>query len=202
MADVKTLTDEVDDYFDKSEAYSGLLPQGIYPAHITDMNVKKNKEIRSRREEGKKHVCDIYEFTYQVAPEAKDYEFKLNDDENISGVNFIGRSIRGKGIFKFKTVSPTDTKLINNAGGNKGFKYFLDAVSFKCETKVINDSRGERTVSLLPDLLLEDVKGKPVLVTVSHREWKGDDDNTRIAVEVSDTKIWESGKMTEDDIPF
>ena len=56
-------------------------------------------------------------------------------------------------------------------------------------------------------LMTDDVEGRPVMVTVTHREWKGKQGDTMTAVEVSDTKLWESGKpkkttMSEEDIPF
>ena len=200
MANLDDLT--LEDYYDESENFSGKIPQGVFPAHIMDMNVKEDIPIKSRTETGIQHLCDIYEFTYQIAPEAASEEYKVNDTEVVKGQAFVGKTVKGKGVFKFKSV-PADKKgFKNNSGGNKGFKTFLDSVKVELESKEIEDARGARTVLVLPDLTLDDVKGKPVLITVTHREWQGRDDKTMVSVEVNGTKEWSTGVALEEDIPF
>ena len=126
MANLDDLT--LEDYYDESENFSGKIPQGVFPAHIMDMNVKEDIPIKSRTETGIQHLCDIYEFTYQIAPEAASEEYKVNDTEVVKGQAFVGKTVKGKGVFKFKSV-PADKKgFKNNSGGNKGFKTFLDSV--------------------------------------------------------------------------
>ena len=195
-----------DDYFDETENFSGKIPQGVYPANIIGVEVKPNVKVKSRVESGKNHMCDVYTLTYKIAPEAANEEYPLDDDKTVNGNVFVGKTVKGKGIFKFKSITEDNAKkgFIPNAGGNRGFKMFLDSIGFPCKTKEITDSRGTRTVTVLPDLVNNDVNGIPVLVTVQHREWKGREGDTMIAVEVSKTKEWESGKPLEndEDIPF
>ena len=207
MSDLNSIMQ--DDYFDESESFSGRLPEGIYPANITGVEVKPDVTVKSRVQSGKKHLCDVYTLSYQIAPEASKSDFEV-DGKKVNGATFIGKTVKGKGIFKFKSVTEDQAKngFIPNAGGNKGFKMFLDSVGFNCQTKEITDIRGTRSVTILPDLADSDVNGRPVLVTVSHREWKGREGDTMIAVEVSKTKEWEGGEPlkvetnTDDDIPF
>lgn len=192
----------MEDYYDESENFTGKIPQGVYPAHIVDMNVKENIDIKSRTESGVKHQCDIYEFTYEIAPEAASEEYKINDTEVVKGQAFVGKTVKGKGVFKFKSVPKDKVGYKPNAGGNGGFKKFLDSIGIELETKEIEDSRGARTVLVLPDLTIADVKGKPALVTVTHREWEGKEGKTMVSVEVNGTKEWSTGKALEEDIPF
>ena len=202
---ISNLIDDLEDFYDESAGgFKGFVPQGVYPAHIVDMNVKTAVPIKSRNEQGKQHLADIYEFSYAIAEEASSETYKTAEGEDVSGAEFVGKTIKGKGVFKFKSISQADAAkgFIPNPGGNKGFKIFLDAIDWKFDTKEIEDQRGKRTVTILPDLMVDDVKGHPVFVTVAHREWEGREGKTMVSVEVAATQLWKDGTKQEDEIPF
>ena len=112
MSDVATILDSdspSDAWYDPSADFSGVMPVGAYKAYAKDLVVKENLVVRS------KYLADVYEVKFEVAEENAENVYDV-DGKEVSGKSFVGKEIRSKGFFRFK--SPSDNKLQPNSGGN------------------------------------------------------------------------------------
>ena len=101
-----------------------IVPEGDFYAHVSDYSVKDDVDIRD------KHLADIYNLTFKLAEENSDKDFREH-----SGSAFVGKTIRSKGFFRFK--SPTQKNLQPNSGGNREFKELCESLGIKQEEKVV-----------------------------------------------------------------
>jgi len=171
-----------------------VVPEGTYPAHAWTLNLKhQSKQVKSRDVQGKFHVADIYELEYKVADDVESMGF--NDADKLKG-----KVIRSNGVFVFK--DPEGAKdCLPNPQGNWQYNNLLKVFGIKLKDKEIKDGKGNaKTVKVLPRLQEQQIKGKPCLVSVKHRQWE---DKTYANVNRVDK--WEKGKQLEEDladIPF
>ena len=95
-----------DAWFDPSEAKSTPLEEGSYSAQVTDLVIKKDKEVQG------KFLADIYEPVFEIK----------------------GREVKHKGLFRFKKPDPsTHPNLEENSGSNKSYKELVESFSVKIE---------------------------------------------------------------------
>jgi hypothetical protein len=77
MSNVDTILDKStsEAYYDPSMDFSGLMPEGMYKAHATDLVIKENIVIKN------KYISDIYEVKFEIAPENKENTYEDNGSE-------------------------------------------------------------------------------------------------------------------------
>ena len=196
-------------YYDAALNYKGDAPEGTYPGHISNLNVKENVEIKRS-----KSVADILEVFVTIADDARELDFPTEDGKKESGALFVGRDYKSRGIFKFK--SPPE-HLVNkgystNPGGNSGYRDFCSNIGLELE--VVEERDSGQHLYKLPDITVDTIRGLPVLATLSKRMWK-DSKGEQIlseksgkpmySMEVVSILPWENGEQKDfgmDDVPF
>tara|TARA_R100001082_G_scaffold86338_1_gene52927 strand:- start:2996 stop:3559 length:564 start_codon:yes stop_codon:yes gene_type:complete len=173
-------------FYDPSEDTPNVItPEGEYYAHIKDVTVKEDVVIRG------KYLADIYNIIFKLAHENSDKEFN-----GISGSRFVGKEVRSKGFFRFKT--PDSPNLEPNTGGNGGYKAMVESLGLKVEEKEVNG----KTVYALPSINPADVEGLPAIIKVGHDTWKNRDGEDVISPQAVGVFKWANGKREEADLPF
>ena len=208
MSDINEMLDGLD-YFDEQEKeWGGITPEGQYKAQIVEVDIKHDHESIARKDKTKKNISNIYEVTYRLHADNAKETFKDAEGSEVQGGALVDRTVKGRRVYKFKTptTEQSNRDFIANPGNNGGYFKFCTAVNAQIEEKEITVPAGQRMVKVLPDLTKEDLLGKPVLVTVKHRVWKGKDGKEIIiestgkpgrSAEVYDVALWDGGPTDE-----
>ena len=179
----------------KNSDWKRPLTQGEYLGHI--------KDISTRDVSFKNYKATVYNYFFEVAKEngIKSYTFK---DEEYSGSEYVGRTIKGSGVFKFLTPKEGDNFEANPSGNDK---YLLFCKSIGVEVK-----REEReidgkkvTVEIMPSLSEEDIQGKPAVGVVGRGKPYTNKNGKEINPwEVKFVKSWGKGETKDftEEIPF
>ena len=131
------------------------------------MVIKEDKEIQG------KFLADIYEPVF----------------------NINGKSVRHKGLFRFKKPNPSlYPNLQADMGSNAGYYKFCDTLG------VASEKDGKM---FLPQLTLEMLKEYVYQVEVVMEEWTGREGNTMKTARVKFVKsAQKQGNLEEEDLPF
>ena len=170
-------------YFDPEANEMTMVPEGLYPAHITSLNVKEDVVVKG------KWLADIYVPSFTIAKESNDAAgMKVND------------SNYGQGVFRFKKPDSSSGLEDRRGGGNHGYKNLLDALQVKAEEHKTEDGR---KLYKLPRLVEENVVGLPVLIKVFHQKYQSSGEE-RVSVKAAVESGWTEGQRVEveDDLPF
>jgi len=203
MADVSTfdLTDDiVVGIYDPLEDVKKevLVAKQNYPAHITEVI---EREVRVKN----KYKAIVYNCRVEIAPECADKTFKTLDGRVIKGDNYVGRSVKVKGIFMFLTPKSGDD-FKANAGANKEYLDFCSAIGYELKDVEIEVGGAKRTVKQFPVLSKDDIIGKPMMAFIDDYKWKNREGNWVTTSNVKGWNSWAEGgiKATEydDGIPF
>lgn len=201
-------------YYDEALDYRGDAPEGTYPGHISNLNIKENIEIKRS-----KSIADILEVFVTIDDAAKSLEFPIDPKDSskgkISGALFVGREYKSKGIFVFKNP-PEHLKGLGytkNPGGNGGARTFCNNIGI--ELVIAEERESGKHLYKLPSLTLDSIQGLPVLITLSKRYWK-DSRGEQIlseshgkpmySMEIMSFLPWEAGTKKDfgygEDVPF
>jgi hypothetical protein len=165
-----------------------MLPEGDYYAHVKEVSIKENVVVKS------KFLSDIYNLTFTVAKENAD-----NSYGDISGIAFVGKDIKSKGFFRFKTPDKSKyPNLSENAGSNKGFMSLLDGLSIPSNKREVDG----RTLFELPMLSSVEADGLPAIVKVVHDKWVNRDGEDVTTPKVVAIYNWKTGVKKEAELPF
>jgi hypothetical protein len=197
-------------YFDPDDTQEYVpLPRGKYSAHITNVELKReNLSINSRSNPGAKHLCDIYNVTYEIDPSISNLTLRDDEGNEHPGSNFSGRKVLSKGFFLFKNPNGREDHL-PNPGGNARMHFLLKASGYPIDKAVIEDDTGnKKEVERLPVYLDGDkMVGKPVIINVVHEEWTDKEGEEKITPKESGVSEWKEGQAIEletdtEDLPF
>jgi len=173
-------------FYDPTEDKPNVItPEGEYYAHVKDVTMKEDVVVRG------KYLADIYNVIFKLAPENSDKEFN-----GIGGNAFVGKEIRSKGFFRFKT--PDSPNLEPNAGGNGGYKVMIEALGLKIEEKEVDG----KTMYALPSVNPADVEGLPAIIKIVHETWKNRDGEDMTSPKAVGIFKWANGKRDDSDLPF
>lgn len=197
-------------YFDPDDTQEYVpLPRGKYNAHITGIQLKRqDMSINSRSEPGAKHLCDIYDVTYEVDPSVGDLTIRDDQGTEYNGSTFSGRKVLSKGFFLFKQPNGREDHL-PNPGGNARVHYLLKATGYPIDKVMVEDKKGnKKEVEKLPVYLDENkLVGKPVIINVIHDEWTDKEGATKVTPKENGVSEWKGGhsielETAEEDLPF
>ena len=186
-------------YYDpKENDRVSLIPKQLYPVHA------KKVDIRDVRVKGK-YKATVYNVYYQIAEECSKHTF-LTDKGEVTGAGFVGKEIRGTGVFMFLNPEPGDDFESNN-GANESYLRFCENIGVECpEVEVELD--GEKTkVKQFPVLDASDLIGKPIKAYIVEESWRDKSGQSRTSVKAVGFEKWEAPlrddlKDKHDDIPF
>ena len=176
---------------------------GEYFGHIAKVTTR---EVDTHK---KQHRALVYNFEVRVADEncTNNYTYPWgNTTYNTGGEEYIGKTIRARGVFRYLVPKDGDT-FTANAEGNKSFTYFCDALQIEMPTKTKTINGEEVVVKSLPMLEESDLLGKPVVAVVGEgNKYTNKNGKEVTPKEVKFVKVWRDGhtkEITSDaDIPF
>ena len=184
-------------YYDpKENDRVSLIPKQLYPVHA------KKVDIRDVRVKGK-YKATVYNVYYQIAEECSKHTF-LTDKGEVTGAGFVGKEIRGTGVFMFLNPEPGDDFESNN-GANERYLHFCEHLKIDCPEVEVELEGEKRMVKQFPTLIEKDIIGKPLLGFIDTESYINNDGETRISFKVKDFTKWEDGKFKDfelADLPF
>tara|TARA_R100001082_G_C4356550_1_gene157160 strand:+ start:605 stop:1252 length:648 start_codon:yes stop_codon:yes gene_type:complete len=156
-----------------------------------------------------KAVVYNYEFVIDKANENQTYEYNSYQDNSkmtSSGKDYIGRSYRSSGIFRFLEPEEGDD-FISNSEGNKSYFRFCETIGIDIEKKVVQMDGQDVEVKVLPSLSTSDINGKPAIAVIDKgKPYTTQDGKERTPYVVKFVKTWEGGESKSveagDAIPF
>lgn len=206
--------DEVFDDLVKSDNESYIIPgtsdrqkqfkagspnvEGEFFGHLKDSS---QREVSYTRD-GSKYKAIVYNYYVEIADENQAHKYTVGET-TYSGKDYIGRSYRSKGVFRF--LEPKDgDDFVSNRDGNKGYFSFCKSIGVECPTKIVKIDGKDVEVNQLPVLTQGDIEGKPVIGIIKKgKPYNNKDGESRTPHEVIFVKNWADGKeKTFDDIPF
>ena len=210
MKDFEGIVEEdTEIYYDEALDYKGDAPEGTYFAHISNLNIKQDIEIKRS-----KSIADILEVFVTIADDTKLQEFPTDEGKKVSGALFVGRDYKSKGIFKFKSP-PEHLKnkgYTTNPGGNSGYRDFCTNIGLELE--IVEERDSGQHLYKLPDITIDKIRGLPVLATLSKRMWKNNKGEAVLSeksgkpmysMEITNFLPWANGNKKDfgmDDVPF
>lgn len=153
--------------YDPAKDPMAPIAEGVFPAHIVGCSIDTDRIIKGTS------LADIYNPMYRIAEAAADRTYYLIDADGkgieVSGEEYVGREVKGSGIFRFKNPSG-DSRfrgLKDNAGGNFRYMEFTDFIGVKPEKRMVDGKATFRLRALTEDDLL----GKPLYISVFESTW-------------------------------
>ena len=171
------------------------LTEGEYLGHI--------KDVSTREVSFNGYKATVYNYWVEVAKENEKMNYSFQG-EFYDGSDYVGRNIKGLGVFKFLTPKEGDDFEANPSGNDK---YLLFCKSIGVEIKKEErDIDGQKvTVEIMPDLSEDDINGRPVVAVVG----RGKPYTNKSGKEVTPwqckfVKSWDDGEIRDfsEEIPF
>ena len=209
--------DVFDDLLNKKESYfvpgsskgKKVAPnvRGEFYGHLQNATMK---EVSWKRD-GKKYKAVVYNYEFLIdgANESQSYTYtSYTDDKEMtaSGKDYIGRSYRSNGIFRFLEPEEGDD-FVSNSEGNKSYFRFCETLNVDIEKKVVQMDGQDVEVKVLPSLSTSEINGKPAIAIIDKgKPYTTQDGKERTPYLVKFIKTWEGGEAKSmeagDAIPF
>ena len=171
------------------------LNEGEYLGHL--------KDISTREVTFKGYKALVYNYFFEVAKENSVQKYTFRDEE-YSGSEYVGRTIKGSGIFKFITPKEGDDFEANPSGNDKYFLFCKTlGVDIKKEDREIDGKK--ITVEIMPSLSEEDIVGRPAVGVVGRGKPYTNKNGKEIKPWfVKFVKAWDDGEIRDfnEEIPF
>ena len=177
--------------------------RGEFYGHLADAQMK---EV-SWTKDGEKFKAIVYNYSFVVdeANKSQSYtysSYKDASEQHASGEEYVGRSYKANGVFRFLEPSEGDD-FKSNASGNKSYLRFCETLGIKIEKKVMQMEGQDVEVQVLPSLSASEINGKPAIAVVDKgKPYTGKDGKERTPFVVKFIKTWEDGEVKNEDIPF
>ena len=171
------------------------LNEGEYLGHL--------KDITTREVSFKGYKATVYNYFFEVAKEngIKSYTFK---DEEYSGSEYVGRTIKGSGVFKFLTPKEGDDFEANPSGNDK-YLLFCKSIGIPVKQEEREIDGKKVTVEIMPSLSEEDINGRPVIAVVDRGKPYINKQGKEVSPwQVKFVKPWDEGEIRNfnEEIPF
>ena len=171
------------------------LNEGEYLCHI--------KDVSTREVSFNGYKATVYNYWVEVAEGNKVMRYTFKDD-NYDGEDYIGRNIKGLGIFKFLTPKEGDDFQANPSGNDK-YLLFCKSIGFevKREERVLDGKK--INVEIMPSLSEDDINGRPVTAVVGRGKPYTNKQGKEVNPwQVKFVKSWDEGEIRNfnEEIPF
>ena len=171
------------------------LNEGEYLGHI--------KDVSTREVSFNGYKATVYNYWVEVAKENEKMNYSFQG-EFYDGSDYVGRNIKGLGVFKFLTPKEGDDFEANPSGNDK---YLLFCKSIGVEIKKEERDMGGKkvTVEIMPSLSEEDINGRPVTAVVGRGKPYTNKNGKEIKPwQAKFVKSWDEGEAKDfnQEIPF
>ena len=171
------------------------LNEGEYLGHI--------KDVSTREVSFNGYKATVYNYWVEVAKENEKMNYSFQG-ESYDGSDYVGRNIKGLGVFKFLTPKEGDDFEANPSGNDK---YLLFCKSIGVEIKKEERDMGGKkvTVEIMPSLSEEDINGRPVTAVVGRGKPYTNKNGKEIKPwQAKFVKSWDEGEIRDfnEEIPF
>ena len=140
-----------------------------------------------------------YEFVIDAKNSEQTYE---KDGQTFKGEEYVGRTYRSNGIFRFLEPQKGDD-FESNSSGNKRYFQFCETVGVEIPRKVVKMKGQDVEVQVLPPLKGTDIDGAPAIALIdAGKPYKNKEGEERTPHVVKFVKAWEGGVKKDADIPF
>ena len=140
-----------------------------------------------------------YEFVVDTKNSEQSYDGK---DGKYKGEEYVGRTYRSNGIFRFLEPKEGDD-FESNSSGNKRYFQFCETIGVEIPRKVVKMEGKDVEVQVLPPLKGTDIDGAPAIALIdAGKPYKNKDGEERTPFVVKFIKKWEGGVKKDADIPF
>ena len=171
------------------------LNEGEYLGHI--------KDVSTREVSFNGYKATVYNYWVEVAKENEKMNYSFQG-EFYDGSDYVGRNIKGLGVFKFLTPKEGDDFEANPSGNDK---YLLFCKSIGVEIKKEERDMGGKkvTVEIMPSLSEDDINGRPVTAVVGRGKPYTNKNGKEIKPwQAKFVKSWDEGEVRDfnEEIPF
>ena len=171
------------------------LTEGEYLGHL--------KDVSTREVSFKGYKAIVYNYWVEVAKENNKMKYTFRD-EFYDGGEYVGRNLKGLGVFKFLSPKEDDDFEANPSGNDK---YLLFCKSIGAEVKrEERDIGGKKvTVEIMPNLSEDDINGRPITAVVDRgKPYKNKDGKEIKPWQAKFVKAWDEGEIRnfKEEIPF
>ena len=177
--------------------------RGEFYGHLQESGMKEVSWTR----DGKTFKAIVYNYSFVVdgANKSQSYtyhSYKDSSEQVAPGEDYVGRSYRANGVFRFLEPEEGDD-FVSNSSGNKSYFRFCETLNVDIEKKVIEKDGQEMEVKLLPSLDTSQINGRPAIAVVDKgKPYTTKDGKERTPFIVNFIKTWEGGEVKDADIPF
>ena len=177
--------------------------RGEFYGHLADAQMK---EV-SWTKDGDKFKAIVYNYSFVVdeANKSQSYtyaSYKDSSEQHASGEDYIGRSYKANGVFRF--LEPADgDDFKSNMTGNKSYFRFCETLGLDIEKQIMQMDGQDVEVKILPSLSTSEINGRPAIAVVDKgKPYTAKDGKERTPFVVKFIKTWEGGEVKNEDIPF
>ena len=190
---------------DSSQSKTSAVPnvRGEFYGYLQDAQMKEVSWTRDG--DTFKAIVYNYSFVVDTANKSQSYtysSYKDSSEQTASGEDYVGRSYRASGVFRFLEPAKGDS-FKSNSEGNKSYFRFCETLGVDIEKKVVKIKGQDVEVKVLPSLDTSQINGRPAIAVIDKgKPYTGKDGKERTPFMVKFIKIWEDGKVKDAQIPF
>ena len=190
---------------DSSQSKTSAVPnvRGEFYGHLQEAQMKEVSWTKNG--DTFKAIVYNYSFVVDTANKSQSYiysSYKDSSEQTASGEDYVGRSYRASGVFRFLEPAKGDD-FKSNSEGNKSYFRFCETLGVDIEKKVVKIKGQDVEVKVLPSLDTSQINGRPAIAVIDKgKPYTGKDGKERTPFMVKFIKIWEEGKVKDAQIPF
>lgn len=182
----------------KPEQKSAPNTRGEFYGHMQESS---NREVSWERN-GEKFKALVYNYNFVVDAKNESQSYTTKDGKTYSGKEYVDRSYRSNGIFRFLEPSKDDD-FVSNSKGNDRYLRFCESIGLDIKRKVVKMDGQDVEVQVLPPLKGTDIDGVPVIAVIDEgKPYKNKEGQERTPYLVKFIKKWEGGVKKDAEIPF
>ena len=172
--------------------------RGEFYGHLQESSCR---EVGWSRD-GKNFKAIVYNYNFVIDAKTAEQTYKGNNDTEYSGKDYVGRSYKANGVFRFLEPKEGDD-FVSNAKGNDRYLRFCETLGKDIPRKVVQMNGQDVEVQVLPQLKADDINGKPAIAIIdAGNPYKTKEGQERTPYEVKYIKTWEGGTTKDEEIPF
>ena len=182
---------------EKSKPKNAPNVRGEFYGHMQNAT---SREV-SWTKDGKTFKALVYNYEFVIDAKNSEQTYE-KDGQTFKGEEYIGRTYRSNGIFRFLEPQKGDD-FESNSSGNKRYFQFCETVGVEIPRKVVKMKGQDVEVQVLPPLKGTDIDGAPAIALIdAGKPYKNKEGEERTPHVVKFVKAWEGGVKKDADIPF